>query len=177
MRSTALAVLFAALLAPAPAAAETDGPTAEVLAFDAFLARSTPLCLRRAAVQCVETAWRYVDRDRSRGLSLEELQAVRGEFVSWFRWKEPEIDPGERRRILIGIVVFDLLGLTRLFELYDGDRDGAISWGELLSDVRLDDRPLGKVLSDRDAVDWQSLKRRLGALAPALGPIEPKAAE
>ena len=177
MRSTALALVFAALLAPAPAAAETEGPTAETLAFDAFLARSSPLCLRQAALNCVETAWRYVDRDRSRDLSLEELQAVRGEFVSWFRWKEQEIDPGERRRILLGMVLFDLLGLARLFELYDGDQDGAISRGELLSDVRLDERPLGKVLTDREAVDWQSIRRRLGALAPALDTIEPKAGE
>ena len=41
------------------------------------------------------------------------------------------------------------------------------------SDLHLDGRPLGEILSDSKAVDWDALRGRLGALAPALGPLTP----
>ena len=45
---------------------------------------------------------------------------------------------------------------------------------ELLSDLRLDGRPLGEILGDSKAVDWDALRDRLGAMAPALGALTPK---
>ncbi len=35
-------------------------------------------------------------------------------------------------------------------------------------DVRLDERPLGRVLGDAEAVDRRAMARRLGKLAPLL---------
>ncbi|MFQ5775113.1 MAG: hypothetical protein ACE5GS_11390 [Kiloniellaceae bacterium] len=176
MKRLTLGFLLASLAAvPAPAAEHAPAPAAR--AFEAFLAHSAPLCLREPARRCVDAGWRFADRDRDGGLSLTELESVRTALRSWLTWKNDEIAPQERRGIRLGLWIVEAIGLPRLVESYDGNGDGAISRGELLSDVRLDDRPLGAVLIDPDAVDWDSLKRRLGAMAPALGGVAPDTAE
>lgn len=169
-------LLFAALAGQAVAAGP-QGPAAEVLAFQAFLARSAPLCLREAARRCVEAGWSFADRDRDGRLTAAEFDTVRRELRDWLGWPENRIAPHERRGVLIGLLIVEAIGLPRLVESYDGDGDGALSRRELLSDVRLDERPLGDVLLDPKAVDWTSVKQRLGALASALGGIAPGLAE
>jgi hypothetical protein len=63
--------------------------------------------------------------------------------------------------------VVDGVGIERLHALYDQDGDGLVDRDELLADVRLDERPLGEVLLDREAVDRVAIAARLG-LPPVL---------
>ena len=172
----AAAGLAAVVAAPAPvqrASAQQVGPSATARAFAAFLGQASPVCLRDAARRCVEAGWRFADRDRDARVSAAELETVRTELREWLTWPDNGIRPQEKRGVLIGLIVVESLGLPRLVESYDTDGDGALSRAELLSDVRLDERPLGEVLSDSDAVDWGSLRTRLGALAPALEALTP----
>ena len=148
-------------------------PSAAARAFAAFLGQASPLCLRQAARRCVEAGWRFADRDRDARVSPAELETVRRELREWLSWSENGIRPGEKRAVLLGLMVVETLGLARLVDSYDADGDGALDRAELLSDVRLDERPLGEVLSDSEAVDWGSLRTRLGALAPAIQSLAP----
>lgn len=144
-------------------------PAPEVRRFADFLGHSAPLCETRPAKQCVDVGWTFADRDGDGRVSAPELEAVRGDLRSWLKWPENGIAPAERRGVLFGLMIVETLGLSYLVDSYDLDGDGALSRSELLSDVRLDNRPLGKVLQDPDAVDWNGVKRKLGALAPMLG--------
>ena len=158
-------------------AAQDPGPSAAARAFAAFLGQSAPVCVREAARRCVDAGWRFADRDRNGRLTVGELEAVRVELREWLAWRDNGIRPQEKRGVLLGLMVVEAIGLPHLFESYDTDGDGAVSRRELLADVRLDERPLGEVLSDTGSVDWTSVRQRLGALAPALGGIAPDASE
>ncbi len=157
--------LVAALAGPA-AAGTAASPDAA--AFDRFLGTTGPVCERQSSPRCVDAAWRLADRNGDRRLSLGELQGLRADLDAWLAWKGQAIPPGQRRLVQLGLLLVDGIGLARLVESYDADGDGAISRAELLSDVRLDARPLGQVLLDAQAVDWEALRRRLGPLAATL---------
>ena len=163
MIRTLLAAGSLALLAAAPA-----DPPPEAVAFDRFVTASAPICLNQASRRCVDKGFAYADADRDDRLSLDEVQSVRAHLDRWLAWRGPELQPRERGAVLLGAQLVDAIGVARLFESYDADGDGKVSKAELLADVRLDERPLGVVLTDEKAVDRQALQRRLGALAPAM---------
>ena len=157
-----------------PAAASRHDPTADIEAFDRFLASTSPICEHQSAILCVDSAWRFADRDRNRNLSLGELTQIRDGLRAWMTWKKNEIPLAQRRMVQFGLMLVDGIGLPNLVESYDANGDGAVSRTELLSDVRLDERPLGQILLDANAVDWEALKRRLGPIAGALSGLAVK---
>lgn len=163
----------------APAAAGVPAPSASIgaRAFHAFIAESGPLCQRAAARACVEAGWRFADGNRDGRLSLDEAEAVRAGLRAWLTWPDNGIGPAQRASVRLGLMIVEAVGLPRLMESYDADGDGALDRRELLSDVHLDERPLGQVLRDPQAVDWGRIKIRLGALAPALGALGAPPAE
>jgi hypothetical protein len=167
----ALALLVLACATRAGDAVETPpttpGPSREVLGFDRFVTQSRPICLYAPAAACVEIGWAFADRDEDRGLSVMELEEVRDRLRAWTRWRADDLQPTERSLLALGFVVVDGLGLERLHRLYDKDGDGLVDRDELLADVRLDERPLGEVLLDPEAVDRIAIAARLG-LPPIL---------
>ena len=171
-RAIAALALFLGVLASA-SAAQPGQPSAAARAFAAFLGQASPVCLREASRRCIDAGWRFADRDRDSRVTVEELETVRAELRDWLTWPDNGIKPAEKRGVLIGLMVVETLGLPRLVQSYDTDGDGALSRDELLSDIQLDNRPLGEILSDTSAVDWSSLRTRLGALAPALETLTP----
>ncbi len=176
MKRTPLCAFLASLclaLAAVPSAAQQARPSVAVQDFAKFLALASPLCQRQAAQNCVDAGWRFADRDRNGRISTAELETIRIELRDWLTWPENGIKPRERRGVLLGLIVVETIGLDRLVESYDVSTDGQLNREELLSDLRLDARPLGEILSDSQAVDWEKLRGRLGAMAPALGALTP----
>lgn len=168
----ALGLLGAALAMCAQAGAVAEpqvrpGPGREVLMFDRFVASSSPVCLYQPAAECVDVAWVFADRNGDDGLSVEELQDVRDGLQEWTAWRKGDLNRTERSMIALGFLVVDSLGIERLHGLYDADGDGLVGRSELLADVRLDERPLGEILLDSEAVDRAAIAGRLG-LPPAL---------
>ena len=161
-------VLLGGLILAGPAPAAGEAAPQAIAAFDRFLATSGPVCERQVAAKCVDVAWAFADRDGDRRLSLGELQGVRDDLGAWFKAKEQAIPQAQRRLVQLGLLLIDGIGLPYLIESYDADGDGAISRAELLTDVRLDARPLSQVLLDAQAVDWAALRQRLGPIAATL---------
>jgi hypothetical protein len=138
-----------------------------VLGFDRFVASSGPVCLDRPAAACAEAGFAFADRDDDQGLSVGELEEIRDELRAWAKWRTDDLHPTERSLLALGLVVVEGVGIERLHGLYDADRDGLVDRAELLADVRLDQRPLGEILLDPEAVDRAAIAARLG-LPPAL---------
>jgi hypothetical protein len=167
--SLSLLALFAA---GSPRAAAPEPP---VVAFDRFVSESNPVCQFRGATECVDLAWRFADADADQGLSLGELGALRADLEVWAIWRQAELAAHERSGIALGLWLVDSVGLEYLHAAYDADGDGLISRTELLADVRLDERPIGMVLLDPEAVDHAGIARRLGLPPTILErlPLEP----
>jgi len=157
-------------MTPAAAAAESIAVAASpaVLAFEQFIRASTPVCERRPAADCVDAGWGFADTNRDDRLSLAELTDIRNTLVEWTGWRGESLHRRERAAIAVGILMVDSIGLENLVASYNRDSDGALSRNELLADVTLDERPLGEVLLDEQAVDRAAMAQRLGSLSPML---------
>jgi hypothetical protein len=164
-RRFVLAFLSGALLAVASLSAGTAqaaAPEPPIVAFDRFVAESNPVCQLGRAADCLDLAWRFADADRNQGLSVDELQAIRTDVEVWAIWRQADLAAHERSGIAMGLWLVDTVGLDYLHAAYDTDGNGLVSRTELLADVRLDERPIGAVLLDPDAVDHAAIGRRLG---------------
>jgi hypothetical protein len=150
---------FWSMLLASAAAVAAEAP---VVAFDRFVTSSNPVCQFDPAEACVDLAWRFADTNHDDGLSIEELEAVRADLEVWAIWRQADLAAQERSGIAMGLWLVDAVGLEYLHAAYDADGDGLISRAELLADVHLDDRPIGAVLLDPDAVDHAAIGRRLG---------------
>jgi hypothetical protein len=163
-----LALLAQVALAASPHAAPPVEAAPDVLAFDRFVTISGPVCEHQPADDCVDIGFAFADADGDGRLSVAELEALRHQIRAWSEWRRPDLTEFEARSIGLGLWLVDALGVEALQALYDENRDLHLTRAELLADVTLDDRPLGEVLLDPDAVDRQAIARRLGALAPFL---------
>lgn len=167
--------LIAALLlsaGPAAWAAASEPPTPAVQRFERFIRASGSICQFQAAARCVDVGWRFVDTNRDGGLSLVELREVRKSLRAWTGWRGDDLKSHERTAIAFGLWLSKLIGFKTLIRGYDADGDGLLSHDELLTDIRLDERPLGEVLSDRTAVDRQAMARRLGPMGTLLEDVD-----
>jgi hypothetical protein len=159
---SSLASSLLALAAGGLPAVGWAAPEPPIVAFDRFVTKSNPVCQSSRAADCVDLAWRFADADGNQGLSLEELQAVRTDLEVWAIWRQADLAAQERSGIAMGLWLVDTVGLDYLHAVYDTDGDGLISRAELLADVHLDERPIGAVLLDPEAVDHAAIGRRLG---------------
>jgi hypothetical protein len=159
--------LWSSLLALSALGSAQAAPEPPIVAFDQFVSASDPVCRLQGAPACVDLAWRFADADGNGGLSLDELKALRADLEVWAIWRQADLVPEERSGIALGLWLVDSVGLEYLHAAYDADGDGLISRDELLADVRLDERPIGTVLLDPEAVDHAAIARRLG-LPPTL---------
>jgi Ca2+-binding EF-hand superfamily protein len=158
------ALALVAIASSRPAAEVIDG---QVAAFNRFIQAGRPICLHRPAAECIQVAWAFADVDGDRRLSLAELATIRDGLERWAIHHKDDLSQPELSSIVLGLLLVDSIGLERLVAVYDTDRDGLISRRELLADVRLDQRPLGEILLDPEAVDRRAIARRLG-LSPTL---------
>ena len=159
---------------PAPQAARPAAPQQPGQAnLDQFINGVGPLCLKAPARECVDKGFAYADRNHDGKLSLDEAKAVEAEVDAWTQSNAAKLDPEDRQRVLMGLVVIQTVGLDTAFQSYDTNGDGFLSKEELLADVRLDQRPLPQVLADPKSVDWDKLASRAGAAGPLLRRLFP----
>ena len=140
---------------------------------DQFINGVGPLCLKAPARECVDKGFEYADRNHDGKLSLDEAKAVEAEVDAWTQSNAAKLDPEDRQRVLMGLVVIQTVGIDTAFQSYDTNGDGFLSKEELLADVRLDQRPLPQVLADPKSVDWDKLANRAGAAGPLLRRLFP----
>ncbi len=154
----AVSALVAVLLV-GPAHAET---------FESFLSAASRLCLHRPAATCLDSWFRFVDRDDDGALSRSEFAHF---HTQWRRWGETHLErlPSPDRQLLATLLLaYNWLGVGYLFDAYDEDRNRRIDRSEAFSDLKLDRRPLPQLLQDPDAIDEAALERHFGPVAPVL---------
>lgn len=140
-------------------------------AFDAAVTQLTERCPRIASTECVDLAWRTADLDGDGELSVPELEAVRQQVDEWTAWKRPALPGHTATAISNGTRLAAAVGFAPLVSAFDADANGRLTQGEAFTDIALDERPLGDVLSDPQAVDRQALVRRIGRVSPVLGAL------
>lgn len=168
-RQLAVAVLGLAM-AGAVVAATPQG----VARVDRFARETAPGCVSGPATSCFDAGFRFADADASRGLSMAELDELRGDVLDWTKANRERLTKGDRQAILATLAIVELAGLGTIFSSYDADQDGELSRAETLADLRLDDRPLPKLAADPEVVDWARLRGRLGPAAALLDALRPQ---
>lgn len=156
------------LAAGAAAAISEDAPTPEVLAFERFIQATGPVCEQEAAEICFDLAFDFADLSGDDRLALPELLTVRDSLEAWAAWRDQSLTAQERNLIRLGLWLVDALGIGVLLDSYDEDGDALLDRREVAADVTFDERPIGTVLLDPEAVDRAAVARRLGALVPLL---------
>jgi hypothetical protein len=164
-RSRLLAASFVGLIAAGTVVAALPDGVARV---DRFARESVPGCVSGPATSCFDAGFRFADFDGSRGLSVAELDELRGDVLAWTKANRERLTKADRQGILATLAIVELAGLENIFLSYDEDRDGELSRAEALADLRLDDRPLPEIANDPEVVDWTRLRGRLGPAAALL---------
>ena len=159
------------LLSASAIQAIEPAPSAAIEDFERFVINAVPTCQHQPAQSCVDAGWTFIDTDTNGGISATEVNAVRATMGDWFAWRQASLTNREHSALALGLFVADSVGLENLLAGFDADGDGQLTRAELLADVRLDQRPLGEILSDPTAVDRDAVARRLGAAAPFLGAL------
>ena len=142
--------------------------------FDRLVGESGRVCEVQPAPSCVAAAWSHADRDRDHALSLREVRELRVAVQEWAIWRRSDLLPVWRSGIAVGLIMLDGLGVDAVHAAYDLDGDGRLSQAELLTDVRLDQRPIAEVLVDPDAVDRRAIAGRLGLPVQLLDRLQPR---
>jgi len=145
---------------PAVAAQQAKNP-AEAYRVQSFLDRVQPLCTAGPAKRCVDAGWSFAARAPRRGLTRSDVEVLQQHLKVWFAWRQALLSASERMSVGFGLLLAEGIGAARLHQAFDTDGDGLVTQFELLSDVALDNRPLGKVLLDPHAVNRAGLARRL----------------
>lgn len=157
--------LLAAGLLLALAAWPAAPTLAAEAAFDREVRRLAGHCLKAASTSCVERSFALADADGDGVLTADELAAVDARIRVWTEANAAELNPMDLRALQLGFLLIDAIGLERGIMLYDDDGDGGLSLAEATADLKLDERPLPRIVQEREIVDWPSLRRRFGATA------------
>ncbi len=160
------------VLLPSVALATDDA----VRRFESYVRVVGPLCATAPSTDCFDVAFTRADRDDDDHLALGELTGLRADLSAWLQVRGSDLPANERTYVRLGMWIVDTVGLAPLFTSFDADGDDRLSRAELQADIRLDDRRLAEVALDPDAVDWASVRGRLGVVAGAALPFTPGAA-
>ncbi|MDX6750949.1 hypothetical protein SH611_14095 [Geminicoccaceae bacterium 1502E] len=171
MKTIRALLCAASLVAVAPLQA---APPPSAAQFDSFVREGGRHCATASSKACFARGFGFADRDGDGLLSLEEARAVHGALRDWTLANRDQLAEPDRRGLAVGLLVVQLVGLEAIFGSYDENGDGRLSRAELQADVRLDERPLPVLVRDPDAVDWRSLRARLGPAGALLEDIMPR---
>ena len=125
-------------------------------------------CVTAASQDCFDRIFDFVDSNDDDLLSVEELQYVRNQMGLWFEANQHSLAPADRSGVLLAIAAVDALGIANLVRLYDEDGDARLSRNEAAADLTLDRRTFPVLASQGAAVNWASIRRRLGPSAALL---------
>ena len=158
MRILSIVLMFLA----STAAAQQAKPPADAVRVQNFLDRAQPACRSAPATACVDAGLLFAASHPKHGLTVSDLKTLRERLGAWYGWHQATLRERERLSIGLALLLADGIGAERLHGMFDEDGNGTVTRSELLADVTLDRRPLGKILSDPKAVDRAALARRLG---------------
>ncbi len=159
---TCLLVLIAT-----PSLARAAEPSVDAVLVQRFIDGASGPCKTAPAEVCVDAGWWFAASDPDRGLSVYDVTVLRQRLGAWFEHYQGDMRPQARASFGLGLMIADGITMPGLHAAFDSDGDGWVTRQELLADVTLDERPLGEVLSDPEAVDRASLAQRL-RLPPVL---------
>jgi hypothetical protein len=130
--------------------------------FAGFIVGLRDVCAKQPARACTARVSSFLDGDNDSRISLQEFEQVRTLAKSAMKRRDSGLSTTERNSISIGLLALPHANLATIFARFDTDADGGLSEAELFADFELDQRPLGKIVSDPGGVDWNSFAARFG---------------
>lgn len=142
--------------------------------FAGFIVGLRDVCAKEPARACTRRVSSFLDSNSDNQVSLQELETLRTQAKSTVDSRDSGISTAERNSISIGLLALPRANLATVFAKFDANTDGGLSEDELFADFQLDRRPLTKIISDPDSVDWVTFAARFGKVgALVLGLLPP----
>ena len=145
-----------------PARAEDPSEALRAERFSGYITQAAALCFAVPARQCIQHAFSFADRDEDKGLSPAELTEVDLDVRAWWERSRSKLPGQVNFAIGLGLLTTQYAGHSYFVSAWDEDGDGVVSMDELTADLTLDGRSLPLLLQDEQAVDWTSVRGRLG---------------
>lgn len=134
--------------------------------FEFLVERAKATCILNAAQECVGLLWAYADTSGDGLISVEESENFLNVMKRWNSTNTEKLRT--RATISMGLATAKVISVDYVIERYDVDGDKMLSPEEALADLRFDQRPLGDLLVDEDAVDRDGLSERFGLAGPVV---------
>jgi len=150
-------IISTALAAAVPPASARDS-------FAGFIVGLRDVCALEPARACTKQVSSFLDGDNDSQVSLREIEHVHAQAKSTVKRRDSSLSTTERNLISIGLLALPHANLATIFARFDADADGGLSEDELFADFELDQRPLDKIISDPDGVDWKAFAARFGKI-------------
>ena len=128
-------------------------------------------CERAPSVVCTNRAAALFDDNGDGGIDRSEFDNGRRQMVAEARKKQSVLTVEEIGTVAIAAAVLDNVGVDEIFNGFDENKDNRIDRAEMFADFRLDARPFGELVTDPEAVDWQSFANRFGRTGQLFLPV------
>lgn len=132
--------------------------------FAGFIVSLRDVCDQEPARVCTKRVSSFLDGDNDNRVSLREFENVHAQAKLAVKGRASNLSTTERNLISIGLLALPHANLATIFARFDSDGDGGLSEDELFADFVLDQRPLAKIISDPNGVDWNSFAARFGKI-------------
>lgn len=130
--------------------------------FDGFVDSMRVICAEQPSASCAYAVRTFLDADGNGYVTQDEVVQARDEARDSMKSQESRLGPEERGIVAVALLVTQDSQIPGVFSNFDSNGDGGLDEDEMFADFSLDQRPFAELVSDPDAVDWQSFATRFG---------------
>ena len=130
--------------------------------FDGFVDSMRTICSEQPASSCTYAVSTFLDADGDGYVTEAEIIQARDEARGSMQQQTSDLNPEARSIIAVALLVSQDSQIPGVFSNFDSNGDGGLDEAEMFADFSLDQRPFAELVSDPNAVDWQSFATRFG---------------
>ena len=152
----------AAVLTVCLAALAGAGLAHATAVFEGFVDSMRVICNEQPSASCAYAVKTFLDADGNGYVTQDEVVQARDDARDSMKSQESGLGPEERGIVAVALLVTQDTQIPVVFSNFDSNGDGGLDEDEMFADFNLDQRPFAELVSDPDAVDWQSFATRFG---------------
>jgi len=130
--------------------------------FDGFIDSMRVICTEQPSTSCAYAVRTFLDANGDGFVTQDEIVQARDDARDSMKNQDSELRPEERGIVAVALLVTQDSQIPDVFSSFDSNGDGGLDEDEMFADFKLDERPFSELVSDPNAVDWQTFATRFG---------------